>query len=420
MPAPSFAYLCERFPSFVQTFVYREVEEMARQGMEPLVFSIRRPENPTELTEPLTVAVQYFPDSEALRAEIDKLNDAGKLPANVHRAIGKARKEKDSNRVFEAAWLGPQLRREGIKHVHAHFAGIAARTAWWLRELYGISYSFTGHANDIFCENQFSVSNGDLVRDASFIVAVTDFARQWLEKKYPRAQGRIFRVYNGVDRNFPPWQPAGDPPLILSVGRYVEKKGFDDLIEACVALRERGRAFRCEIVGEGPIEAALKAQISRAGLERDVILTGPLPQSEVRRRLASAQAFVLACVPENSGGSDNLPTVVMEAMMCGVPVVSTRVAGLPEMIQHGENGLLVAPRTASALALALEQLLRDNVLATKFGSRGHGTAVAKFSSENTTRALKHLLVRHAGVKPPPRAADLDPTLPRGLMSRWFG
>ena len=420
MPAHSFAYLFERFPSFVQTFVYREALEMTRQGMAPMLVSIRRPEDEREVAEPLDAEVFYLPETETLRAEIDRLREQKKLPGVIHRAIPKARMEKDSNRLFEAAWLGPHLKREKIRHVHAHFGGVATRTAWWLRELFGITYSFTGHANDIFCETEFPLSNADLVRDAEFVVTETDYAKQWLEKKHPRVQGRVFRVYNGVDRNFPPREPPDEVPRILSVGRLVEKKGFGDLIEACRILRERRRVFECAIVGEGPLQGELQAQIDRSQLGDCVQLFGPRSQSDVRRLLTEAQLFVLPCVAETGGGSDNLPTVIAEAMMCGLPVISTRIAGLPEMIQHSENGFLVEPRKPQTLAVAMEQLLRDTVLATKLGTRAHGTAVAKFSLESTTRTLKHLLIRHAGVVPPVRARELDPTLPRGFLSRWLG
>lgn len=418
MPGHSFAYLFERFPSFVQTFVYREAMEMRRQRMNPLFISIRRPDEPAEVSEKFDAEVVYLPESEPLRAQIDLLRETRKLHRAVRRALPKVRLQPDSTRLFEAAWIGPLLRRERIRHVHAHFGGMAARTAWWLR-LFGITFSFTGHANDIFCENDFPITNGDLVHDAKFVVTETDYARQWMENHYPFAAGKIARVYNGLDRDFPPREAETDVARILSVGRLVEKKGFADLIEACRLLRERGLSIECAIVGEGPLHDELQAQIDRASLGEDVRLIGPQSQREVRVLLAETHLFVLASVPEADGGSDNLPTVVMEAMMCGTPVISTRLAGIPEMIQHGENGLLVAPRNPPALAKAMEQLFRDRTLAAKLGARGRGTAINKFSIESTTRALKHLLVRRAGVKPPPEARALDETLPRSFLSRWF-
>ncbi|MDB6153858.1 MAG: hypothetical protein JWL90_2311 [Chthoniobacteraceae bacterium] len=416
----SFAYLYERFPSFVQTFVYREAMEMIRQGMAPRLISLRRPEDSAQVAENVEADVWYLPEPDEMRSEADRLREACQLPGAIHNAIREARKKHDSNRIFEAVWLGPRLRREGIGHVHAHFGGMAARTAWWLRRLYGITFSFTGHANDIFCATDFPISNADLVRDAKFVVTETDYARQWMEKNQHGAKRKVFRVYNGIDRDFPPCKPAVEPFQILSVGRYVEKKGFRDLIEACRLLRDKGERFECKIVGDGPLKTTLDSQIDRAGLRDTVQLLGPRSQIEVRQLLSESHLFVLACVREPNGGSDNLPTVIMEAMMCGVPVISTAIAGVPEMIVNGETGILVAPNAPADLAEAVGQLMRDPALAKRFSTRGREHAVANFSIENTTRSLKHLLVKHAAVKAPPTASLLDPALPRGWLSRWFG
>ena len=179
----SFAYLFERFPSFVQTFVYREAIEMNRQQMAPWLVSVRRPDDPGEFAENLEADVFYLPEADEMRSEIDASNAAGALPARTRRWIAEWRKKTDSNRVFEAAWLGPRLRERGIRHVHAHFGGLAARTAWMLRKLHGFSYSFTGHANDIFCDSNFPISNEMLVRDAKLIVTETEYARRWLRGK---------------------------------------------------------------------------------------------------------------------------------------------------------------------------------------------------------------------------------------------
>jgi glycosyltransferase involved in cell wall biosynthesis len=318
--------------------------------------------------------------------------------------------------MFEAIWLAPALRERGIRHVHAHFGGVAARTAWWLRKLFGFTYSFTGHANDIFCETDFPVSNADLVRAARFVVTETDYARRWMEETYPWAKGRVFRVFNGIAMDgFPPRVETPGPPRIISVGRYVEKKGFGDLIAACRLLRDRGLTFVCEIIGGGPLEAELQTQIEQAKLEGLVSLAGPRAQEEVRRRLAEAHLFVLACVPEAGGGSDNLPTVVMEAMAAGLPVVSTRLAGVPEMIESGVDGWLVPPGDKVALAEAMERLLAERSESLRLGEHARATAREKFSIAKTTSELKHLLVNHAGITPPTAARAVDPTL---LAESW--
>ena len=341
----SFAYLFERFPSFVQTFVYREAAEMVRQGMNPWLVSLRHPEDSGDVAEKLDLQVFYAPEEKPLRAEVDARRAQRQLPRSAHAAIPRHRNSPDAQRMFEAIWLAPLLEERKIRHVHAHFGGVAARTAWWLRKLFGIRYSFTGHANDIFCETDFPVTNADLVRDATFVVTETDHARRWMEEKYPETPGKIFRVFNGVAVDgFLPRQPAGEVPRILSVGRYVEKKGFGDLIEACRLLRARHVDFNCDIVGGGPLESELQRQITESDLEGHVGLLGPRPQSEIRRLLAAARLFVLACVIEKDGGSDNLPTVIAEAMLAGVPVISTPLAGVPEMIEDGVDGVLVAAK----------------------------------------------------------------------------
>ena len=416
----SFAYLFERFPSFVQTFVYREAAEMVRQGMSPWLVSIRHPDDPGDVAQQIGADIFYLPEADGMRAEIDAQIAGNLAESGVRRAVAEWRKKPDSNRVFEAAWLGPRLREKGIGHVHAHFGGMAARTAWMLKKLYGFSYSFTGHANDIFCENDFPVTNEMLVRGAKVVVTETDFARRWMEEKYPFARGRIVRVFNGVATDgFAPRAPVGAVPRIVSVGRSVEKKGFADLIEACRVLRDRGRTFECVIVGGGPLDTILQTRIDRANLGSLVSLLGPRPQNEVRELLALSHVFALASVPESGGGSDNLPTVIVEAMLAGMPVVSTRIAGIPEMITDGESGFLVSPKDPPALASAIEKLLADPVLATRLGTRGRESAIEKFAIEKTTKALKHLLVRRCGVRPPLSANELDPALTRGWWARLF-
>ena len=416
----TFAYLCERLPSFVQTFVYREVEEMARFGMNPFVVSIRRPDDPPETAARMETPVFYMPEGAEIRTKIDKDRELGRLHRKLHRAIPKHRQFPDSQRMFEAAWLGPILEGAGILHVHAHFGGLAARTAWWLRKLFGISYSFTGHANDIFCENDFPVTNAMLVKQAKFVVTETDYSRKWMEQKHPGSRGKIFRVFNGIDLESLPAAIRGEGvPRIVSVGRYVEKKGFPDLIDACALLREKGISFECEIIGGGEMEGALAAQIGRLNLGDRVKLLGPKSQAEVRERLASATVFALACQMEKDGGSDNLPTVIMEAMGIGLPVVSTNIAGVPEMVDEGETGFLTAERDVPAFAAALEKVLIAPDLSAEFGALAAKRAREKFAGKTNAALLAQLLVQHAPVDAPPGLLENCPQLRVGSWRRFW-
>jgi glycosyltransferase involved in cell wall biosynthesis len=397
----SFAYLFERFPSFVQTFVYREAAEMIRQGMNPWLVSIRRPDDPGSLAAQMDGDIFYLPEEKSLRQEVDARRSDGKLGWRARKAIPRHRGERDSQRMFEAVWLAPELRARGIKHVHAHFGAMATRTAYWLKELFGFTYSFTGHANDIFCDTDYPLTNADLAREATFIVTETDYARRWMERRHPFTKGRVHRVFNGIDpTGFYPHQPAGSVPRIISVGRYVEKKGFDILIDACATLRDRGVEFSCDIIGGGPLQEVLERMVRDRNVENHVRILGPRSQDEVRRALAESQVFALACQPDEEGGSDNLPTVIAEAMFTGIPCISTNLAGVPEMIDDGVNGLLVPPRNAAALAEGLERLLVDREFADRIAQAGLASAKEKFSIEKSVRELRELLAKKAKVHDP--------------------
>ena len=390
-----FAYIFERFPSFTQTFCYREGLEMRRQVGAIPIYSIRVPQDiPADCPAELASAVRYLPEADALAAEMKTLRMLRRYPWRVIQKLRRWGKRPDKGRVLAAAWLGPRLRKEGITHLHVHFAGMAARTAYWIKEFYGITYSFTGHANDMFCETDFPVSLEDLVREAEFVVTEADFSRDWLRRRHPAHAGKIHRVYNGIDTMaFPQANAAPGRPRLVSVGRCIEKKGFADLIDACGLLRGRGLDFECAIVGGGPLEASLAARVEERGLQGIVQLTGPRPQEEVRQRLSAASVFVLACATEADGGMDNFPTVIVEAMATGLPVVSTRLAGVPEMVEHGVTGLLVGEKQPAALADALEILLRDPAQARQMGACGKAAAAARFALPGTVAALRGLLGR---------------------------
>lgn len=402
--APHFAYIFERFPSFTQTFCAREVMELQRRGVRLALFSIRdvRDEEVNHFPQELRDQVVTLPPADQLKAEVDALKKEGKLPQAFVLTLRHWGERADKMRIYEAAWIGHRLREAGVRHVHTHFAGIGARTCWWVRQFFGLSYSFTGHANDLFCEEKsLPVTLEMLVRDAALTVAVSDWTADWLRGKFPVHARRIRRVYNGMDLE--PVATAtldavkDDPPHILSVGRLIEKKGFADLIDACALLQGRGVPFQCSIVGEGPLQEELAARIATAGLTGRVRLTGPQPMPEIIRLLGVSRIFALACVVERDGGMDVLPTVIMEAMAARLPCISTRVAGVPEMVEDGVTGLLTAERQPEALAAAITQLLAEPDTAQRMGTAGLARARSLFAREVTAASLLVLLAEHGHV-----------------------
>jgi colanic acid/amylovoran biosynthesis glycosyltransferase len=394
MSMARFAYLFERFPSFGQTFCYREVAELDRLDIAPPIFSIRNPKNepPQDWDTRIVERVHYLPDEKKLLEEVRRATKKRELDTEIVAALDAWGRRTDFLRLYQAIYVGLRLRQMGIDHMHAHFAGMAARTAFWINKFFSITFSFTAHANDIFSPRQFEIGLDKLVDTARAIVTETDYAALFLCERFSRRADRIHRIYNGLDLSeFGRADFSSNPPLIIAVGRLITKKGFGDLIRACALLAERGKVFRCEIIGEGPLENELRRQTDELGLQNNVVLTGAKPQTQLRRRLAAGNVFVLPSVIDPDGGRDNLPTVIMEAMATGLPVVSTNIGGIPEMVIENETGFLVQSGDAAAMADAIEKVINDASLATRLGHSGHQRARALFSIEKNVRELLTLI-----------------------------
>lgn len=403
------AYVFERFPTFTQTFCVREILELERIGVRPVIFSIHdtRDEDIRHFPAELVGRVHFLPPEDRLYDEVRRLVEEQKLPQSVVLTLRHWGERPDKPRVYEAAWIGHKLRELNarVQHAHTHFAGIGARTCWWLRKFFGLSYSFTAHANDVFCRSERQTPEmAALFGDASLVVTVSDYTVDRLRAQFPEAAPSIRRVYNGLD--FTPFMEArakadrsGAAGGILSVGRLIEKKGYDDLISACALLRDRGFKFKCRIVGEGPLEAELLSQITRLNLRDEVQLTGPLPMNEIIRLLAEeTQIFALACKTEPDGGMDNLPTVLMEAMAASLPCVSTRLAGVPEMVIDGKTGLLCEEGHPEQLAGEIGALLQDPARCDAMGAAGLEHARMHFAKEVTARELLRAIASHSAMR----------------------
>jgi len=390
-----FAYLFERFPSFGQTFCYREVAELDRQDIAPPIFSIRNPkdEPPQDWDTRIVERVHYLPEEKELLEDVRLAGKKRKLGTDIIAALDEWGRRTDFLRLYQAVYVGVRLRKMGLDHVHAHFAGMAARTAFWINKFFSITFSFTAHANDIFSPRQFEIGLDKLFDTARAIVTETDYAARFLRERFPHRADRVHRIYNGLDlAEFEHADFSSATPLIIAVGRLIPKKGFGDLIRSCALLAQRGKSFRCEIIGEGPLENELRGEIGRLGLQNEIVLAGAKPQTQLRRRLAAANVFVLPSVIDPDGGMDNLPTVIMEAMATGLPVVSTNIGGIPEMVIENETGFLVQPGDAPAMADAIEKVVNDRSSAARLGRSGYERSLSLFSIEKNVRELCALIL----------------------------
>ena len=384
------AYVFERFPKFSQTFCYREIAELFRQGIRPAIFSLRSPDFGPETAwdRAIISTVHQLPEGEAFARLANEA--ATSLPKPMRKTLHEWRGKPDSLRLHQATYIGMRLDKLGVRHVHTHFAGMAARTAFWIKKFFGIDYSVTVHANDIFVPAIFEIGLSEIISSASAVIAVSDFAANQLRQRFSENAARVHRIYNGIDPAKFQSAEFARPPLILSIGRLIGKKGFDVLIDACALLRQSGHEFRCEIIGQGPLVGELQARIHRRDLREQVRLSGSQTQPEIAAKLSKATALALPCRIEPDGAMDNLPTVVMEAMASALPVVSTNIGGISEMVRDGETGLLVAQNDPAATADALSRFIDDVELAQSFGGRGRKRAVEIFSIEKNVRALREI------------------------------
>jgi glycosyltransferase involved in cell wall biosynthesis len=305
---------------------------------------------------------------------------------------------RDKHRFYEAIHLGPQLEKEGITAIHAHFAGLATRTAWWIKRLFGVPYSFTGHANDIFVEKPDQrLPLRQLIKDAEFVATETDFSTAYLKSKFPESATKIHRVYNGLNLDpFRQADPAAGPLQIISIGRLIPKKGFEVLVNACNTLKSRGLPLQCQIVGSGPEHVPLRQLIDRLSLAKFIELTGPKAQPEIVDLLAQSNLFVFPAVEDGSGDRDNLPTVIIEAMASSLPVVTTGLGGIGEIVTHQANGLIVPGGDVDALANAIAFLAEHAELRSGYGQHGLAVVKEKFRVETTVGELIGLFRQYFG------------------------
>lgn len=393
-PPRRLGLLVKTWPKLSETFILEEVLGLERAGVALQLYALQAPmdEIQHDALDRVAAPVHYLPPATLRHSPAllgAQLREALRAPLRYARALGAAVRRRRIGDFLRAAWLADHLRREGIEHLHTHFISSPADIAEGVGAL-GIPFSISAHAKDIYLSREADLARK--LRAARFTVTCTEYNRQTLAALAPDAI--VHRMYHGVDaQRFAPTLRAAvvTPPLILAVGRLREKKGYDLLIEACRHLHAAGRRFRCEIVGYGDQAAALRAQIRQAGLASHIRLAGKLPREEVIARYAQARVFVQPSRIGADGDRDGIPNVVLEAMAMGLPVVSTRVSGIPEVVHHDGTGLLVAPERPAELAAAIVRLLDDPPLSETLAAAGRALVTRHFDNDRNLAVLRGLL-----------------------------
>src|SRR5204862_7957500 len=299
----------------------------------------------------LSSPIHYVPPQEILRILERNAETTRKWPRDLveqhegrYGAMAKA-----EQRARNALYFAEFFARSGVDHVHVHVANRAAHTAVFLKEISGIPFSVTAHGQDFMKDLGSDDLLGEICAAAEFVAAETEYSRALLRQRCPNSAAKIHRVYNGIDlERFPALgdetaRPAVAPyhlPRIVSVGRLVAFKGFDNLIDACAELARRRIDFVCDIIGDGPLRETLQEKVKRLDLSSRVNLLGSLSQAAVLDKLQATDIFALASTTDAQGATDIFPTVILEAMASGRRVVSTRLAGIPELVVDGQTALL--------------------------------------------------------------------------------
>ncbi len=394
-------YLLRMYPRFSQTFVVNEILELERQGARLRICSLRAPTDGVfhaaiarvraradYLPELLAAAPRKFAAALTRRWRRDR--------RGTWRAVRQWLRHRSVTllELAQAAVVCRWAEKHDIGHLHVHFGTQEATVAMLSRLMGGPGYSLTLHAFDIFRDNVDRTLLAAKINHSAFTVTVCESNRRFLTRHVPGVEAGKVRVnYNGLDLTH--FEPAPleqrDPTLVFAVGRLIEKKGFTHLVRAAARLIRQGVDLKCEIAGDGPLRSQLKREIRTLGVQDRVRLLGPLPQQQVCEKLRQARVLVAPCVPAADGNIDATPTVLLEAMACACPAISTRLSGIPEIIEDGTSGLLVEPGDDAALTEAIRRVLADDALARRLAEAGRQRACERFDIRRNVARLRQWL-----------------------------
>ena len=413
---PKVMYVAAMLPKRSETFVYRELLGLRAAGWDVSGLSVRPPELDlgTDTLDALAseshvlyrglanmLAAAAAEVARHPRSTLRTLGFAGKLALRGDDISG-LRRAKLLWQALGVLGAAEAARKEGVEHVHAHMAHVPASIAMLLAQQLGVPFSFTGHAVDIFSQRTLLRTK---LKRAAFCACISEWHHRFYQELLSESgQGelephRLPVVRCGVDvAEFSP--PASRPPgplRIVTVGRLIEKKGFDLLLHALAKQPADVPEYTCTIMGGGEEAAALESLRDALKLRDKVTFTGAVPNHEVRERLQAADLFVLPCRIAKSGDRDGIPVVLMEAMASGVPVIAGDIPSIRELVRHDQSGLLVAPESGTELGNAITRMLRGDDARDRLARGGRERVVEEFDLSLNVGRIAASIARAHGV-----------------------
>lgn len=407
---PRLAIIVKGYPRLSETFIAQEMLGLEQRGLDFDIWSLRHPTDGAVhlLHHQIQAKPFYLPEYlwhgplRVMRGFIHALGSPHFMAmmrafwADLKRDLTPNRMRRLGQAYVLARELDPR-----ITHLHVHYLHTPCSVVRYAAMLRGIGFSFSAHAKDIWTTPEWE--RREKIHDSCWGVTCTRDGLAELQRLLPEAEkDRVALVYHGLDlRRFPPapQRPARDgrnpqdPVRFISVGRAVQKKGYDDLLDALARLPQDVH-WRFVHIGSGELKDALRRQAERLGLADRIEWRGALPQNAVIDALREADIFVLPCKEGPKGDRDGLPNVILEAATQALPILSTDFAGVPEFILQGQTGLLVKPGDITALAQDLTRLTRDPALREALGAAAYERIQTQFSFDAGVDDLARRLRAH--------------------------
>ncbi len=398
-----------RFPKFTETFVVNEIVALEALGLcvqvHPLLREEPGPHQPDAV--PLAARARFgAPWGRSAWAAFGRT--AGRQPRVLLGIVGRLVRDtlrhppfllKDLALLPRICEIAEEFREDQVEHVHAHFATHAGFAAWSIGRLTGLPYSIVAHGSDV---HRNRAMLGTKVAEAAFVATISEFNRSVIvDACGPGSAGRVEVIHCGVDTSVAPHRVAStadqrSSTAVVCVGTLHEVKGQRHLIEAVAILAARGRPVDLYVIGDGEDRDLLRDLARTSGVDACVHFEGSMPHDDVLDRYRSADIVVAPSVPSSDGRREGIPTVLMEAMAAGVPVVASDLSGIPELVTHERTGLLVEPGDEHGIADALERLMVEPGLAARLAAAGRKRVMEDFSIDATSAAMAALIARSGG------------------------
>jgi len=386
------AYILNYFPGDAEPFVINEIKGLQKEGVDIVVFPIHKRglsgrDANTEGIEAIYADPVF--SSKIMMAHFYYLF---RKPTIYVELLLKSIVLEGKKAFLAGVYYARAIEKMGIRHVHAHFAWDAADCARIIKKLTNIPFSLSVHAKDIYCFNE---GLEEKLMESRFIITCVKNNKTYVGEKFGQLiEQKIHVIYHGVDmERFTPRVMAKQDIDILCIGNFVEKKGLFNLIEACGLVKKEGFEFKCSIIGKGPQKNELLSMIKERGLEEYIQILKEYCHEELLSIYSKSKIFVLPSVIANNGDRDGIPNVLAEAMAMELPVISTDLPNITELIENGETGLLIPSKNPEKLAQAIKTLLVNDALRRRLGKNAREKIVKDFDISKHIQRIAELFFK---------------------------